>query len=177
MYFEKDTAAYGEYRVSGPGDQEGFGRWKLNYLCLAMVARRRDTKILELAKISAPQLKVHFVVGHNLLDPEEVVTRGNNGHPITTLQSWKKAAAKVGSIPRSLPAPTSLPPPGKMEIVGLNLGRRNLLHESKRPVEDGIQNATSMDGPFAKLKGENVNHEIMEEKQFNCFGKCCDVCF
>jgi hypothetical protein len=27
-----------------------------------------------------------------------------------------------------------------------------------------------MDGPYARLEGENVNHDIMDRKRFDCFG-------
>lgn len=68
MYIEKDTAAY---------------------------ARQRDQAIIELAKEVAPELKVHVLMGHNLLDPEEVVIKGNKGQPTTTLGQWQKVGLGV----------------------------------------------------------------------------------
>ena len=29
----------------------------------------------------------------------------------------------------------------------------------------------AMDGPYARLEGENVNHDIMDKERFDCFGE------
>ncbi|KAJ9115883.1 hypothetical protein QFC22_005026 [Naganishia vaughanmartiniae] len=131
MVFEKDTAAY---------------------------ARRRDENIIEVAKREAPGLQIIVKDGHNLLDPEVVVKKGNGGKCISTLVAWKKAAAKVGEIPRPLPTIMSLPDPGSLALPSAN-----------QPTLDGQNANAKMDGPFAHLKGENVNHDIMDKDRFDCF--------
>lgn len=55
------------------------------------VARQRDEYVVNtLIKQHAPHIKVIIKDGHNLLDPELVVKKGNNGKCISTLVSWKK---------------------------------------------------------------------------------------
>lgn len=131
MYIEKDTAAY---------------------------ARQRDQAIIELAREVAPEMNVHVLVGHNLLDPEQVVMKGNGGKPTTTMGQWKKAASVCGDIARPLPAPTSLPPPGDTK---LKVDTKK--DSASSSADDG------MSGPFAKLEGHNLNDEIMDTERFSAY--------
>ncbi|KAJ9104277.1 hypothetical protein QFC20_004559 [Naganishia adeliensis] len=118
-----------------------------------MVFEKRDEQILSIAKQHAPEIKIIIKDGHNLLDPELVVKKGNNGKCISTLVAWKKAAAKVGEVPKPLPPIQSLPDPGTLDL----------------PSATDRTSDASMDGPYAHLQGENVNHDIMNSERFNCF--------
>ncbi len=59
--------------------------------------------IRELAASVRPEMSIIVKMGHNLLDPEDVVKKGNGGKAVTTLMQWKK----VGGFELVLdPAPT-----------------------------------------------------------------------
>ncbi|KAJ9107732.1 hypothetical protein QFC21_001192 [Naganishia friedmannii] len=143
-------------RRSTPSSLEGMG----NYAHGVRKARQRDENIINVAKREAPGMQIIVKDGHNLLDPELVVKKGNGGKCISTLVAWKKAAAKVGEIPRPLPAIRMLPDPGSLALQSVNNPISSL---------DGRNGNTKMDGPFARLKGENVNHDIMDKDRFDCF--------
>lgn len=64
----------------------------------AAYARQRDAQILDLIKTQAPHIKVIVKHGHNLYDPELVVSKGNAGKAITTLNGWKKVSLSVSML-------------------------------------------------------------------------------
>lgn len=63
-------------------------------------ARQRDEQILSIAKQHAPEIKIIIKDGHNLLDPELVVKKGNNGKCISTLVAWKKVSLYFWGVKR-----------------------------------------------------------------------------
>ena len=86
MVFEKDTDAY---------------------------ARERDEQVVELAKKAG--VEVVIKVGRTLYDPDDLV-KHNGGKPTMSITQVEKAGEKIGSIPRPIKAPKTIPDPGNTNI-------------------------------------------------------------
>jgi len=86
LVFEKDTDAY---------------------------ARDRDEEVKKIAKEAGVEVLVKY--GRTLWDPDELV-KSNHGKPTMSITQTEVAGAKIGEIPRPLPAPTSLPDPGPLDL-------------------------------------------------------------
>jgi len=92
-------------------------------------------------------MRIHVVMGHNLVDPERIVS-AHEGKPVTTHASWVKASIKCGGVARPLPAIDRLPPRGS---VAIEPGTKELY-----PI---------------KLAGFSRNASIMDLDQFVAFGR------
>ncbi|KAF2249461.1 Cryptochrome/photolyase FAD-binding domain-containing protein [Trematosphaeria pertusa] len=94
-----------------------FREWQITHLVFEKdtdaYARERDDKVMELAKEAGVEVVVK--TGRTLYDPDELV-KHNKGKPTMSISQVQAAGAKIGHIPRPIPAPKSLPDPGKTEL-------------------------------------------------------------
>ncbi|KAF2686110.1 Cryptochrome/photolyase FAD-binding domain-containing protein [Lentithecium fluviatile CBS 122367] len=94
-----------------------FKEWKITHLVFEKdtdaYARERDEKVVELAKKAG--VEVIIKTGRTLYDPDELVKQ-NKGKPTMSITQVQAAGAKIGSIPRPIPSPKSLPDPGTTNL-------------------------------------------------------------
>ena len=94
-----------------------FKAWRITHLVFEKdtdaYARERDEKVQEIAR----QMGVHVIVktGRTLYDPDELV-KTNHGKPTMSISQVQAAAAKLGKVKEPIPAPTTLPDPGSLEL-------------------------------------------------------------
>jgi cryptochrome len=95
-----------------------FKAWKITHLVFEKdtdaYARDRDEKVMEIAKEAGVEVIVK--VGRTLYDPDELVKQ-NHGKPTMSISQVQAAGKKIGGIPRPIPAPETLPSPGKTDFV------------------------------------------------------------
>ncbi len=111
-------------------------------------ARHRDSAIRALASKVVPTMRIHEIMGHNLVDPSSIVS-AHGGKPVTTHAAWLTASIRCGGAPRPVPVVSRLPPPGAVAT------------------RTGVKNASY---PIA-LVGCNRNGHIMNHDQFTAFGR------
>ncbi|KAI9846042.1 MAG: hypothetical protein M1838_001424 [Thelocarpon superellum] len=94
-----------------------FKRWKITHLVFEKdtdaYGRERDDDVTRLAQDAGVEVLVRL--GRTLWDPDALVQK-NSGKPTMSLTQTMKAGAKVGRIPRHIPAPQSLPDPGNTTL-------------------------------------------------------------
>jgi cryptochrome len=136
-----------------------FKAWNITHLVFEKdtdaYARERDEKVMQLANEAG--VKVIVKVGRTLYDADELV-RQNHGKPTMSIGQVQAAGKKIGEIPRPIPAPTSLPDPGKT----------NLQFDQDKPTSDPDINAIQRDraeASYTSLAGPNGDFAVptMEE--------------
>ncbi|KAF9261148.1 Cryptochrome/photolyase FAD-binding domain-containing protein [Marasmius fiardii PR-910] len=136
-----------------------FNQWKITHLVFEKdtdaYGRNRDEKVMELAKNAGVEVVVKM--GRTLYDPDELVKQ-NKGKPTMSISQVQAAGAKIGEISQPIPAPTSLPDPGNMDLN----------FDQERPVNDPDLNASQRDGTetsYEALAGPNSDFAVpsMEE--------------
>jgi cryptochrome len=94
-----------------------FKDWKITHLVFEKdtdsYARDRDEEVMELAKKAGVEVVVR--TGRTLYDPDELIKQ-NKGKPTMSITQVQVAGAKIGDIARPIPAPKSLPDPGKTDL-------------------------------------------------------------
>ncbi|ODA79654.1 hypothetical protein RJ55_05248 [Drechmeria coniospora] len=94
-----------------------FKAWNVTHLVFEKdtdaYARERDEVVTRAAQEAGVEVIVRS--GRTLWDSDQVVAR-NNGKPTMSISQLQAAGAKVGSIPRPIPAPSRLPDPGEMTL-------------------------------------------------------------
>ena len=94
-----------------------FKAWKITHLVFEKdtdaYARDRDAVVMQAAKEAG--VEVITRTGRTLWDPDEVVKKNGN-KPTMSITQLQAAGKKVGEIPRPIPAPTSLPDPGELNL-------------------------------------------------------------
>ena len=94
-----------------------FKAWGISHLVFEKdvdaYAKDRDAKVMQMAKECG--VEVVTKSGRTLWDAEELVKK-NGGKPTMSISQVQNAGPKVGSIPRPLPAPKSLPDPGELKV-------------------------------------------------------------
>jgi cryptochrome len=95
-----------------------FKDWKITHLVFEKdtdaYARDRDEKVIRLAKDAGVEVIVR--TGRTLYDPDALV-KENKGKPTMTISQVQAAGAKIGGIARPIPAPKSLPSPGRTDLT------------------------------------------------------------
>ncbi|KAI4629507.1 uncharacterized protein J4E87_003771 [Alternaria ethzedia] len=136
-----------------------FKAWKITHLVFEKdtdaYARERDDKVTELAKKAG--VEVIMKTGRTLYDPDELV-KHNHGKPTMTINQVQAAGKKIGSIPRPIPAPKSLPDPGETDLK----------FDQEKPESAPDINAIQRDGDeasYSALAGPNGDFAVptMEE--------------
>jgi cryptochrome len=136
-----------------------FKEWKITHLVFEKdtdaYARDRDERVTELAKQAGVEVIVK--TGRTLYDPDELV-KENHGKPTMSMSQVQAAGAKIGEIPRPIPAPKSLPNPGKTDLT----------FDQDRPESNPDINAKQRDGDeksYHSLAGPNGDFAVptMEE--------------
>ncbi|KAF3195547.1 hypothetical protein TWF106_005435 [Orbilia oligospora] len=93
-----------------------FKAWNISHLVFEKdtdsYARKRDDEVLAKAKEAGVQCIVKY--GRTLWDSDDIV--GINGGPTMTTMQLQKAGQKIGSPPRPISAPISIPPPGDLSL-------------------------------------------------------------
>ncbi|KAJ6446431.1 DNA photolyase [Purpureocillium lavendulum] len=139
-----------------------FKAWKVTHLVFEKdtdsYAQERDKAVVEAAEKAG--VKVVMRSGRTLWDSDEIVAN-NNGKPTMSSSQLQAAAAKVGSVPRPIPAPQHLPDPGEMPTD----------FEQDQPDTKPDFNAprrTEEDTGYSKVAGPNGDFaiETMEELGF-----------
>ena len=92
-------------------------------------------------------MRIHVMMGHNLIDPDSIVS-AHGDKPVTTHASWLKASLRCGGIARPLPAIDRLPPRGSIAITPGATAAYPIL-----------------------LTGCNRNAQIMDSDQFTALGR------
>ncbi|KAF2125898.1 cryptochrome-2 [Dothidotthia symphoricarpi CBS 119687] len=114
-----------------------FKAWKITHLVFEKdtdaYARERDDKVMKLAEEAGVQVIVK--TGRTLYDPDELVKQ-NHGKPTMSISQVQSAGKRIGSIPRPIPAPTSLPDPGATDVT----------FEQEKPEEKPDINSIQRDG-------------------------------
>lgn len=94
-----------------------FKAWKITHLVFEKdtdaYAKERDAEVVEHAKKAG--VKIVMKSGRTLWDSDEVV-KANGGKPTMSMSQIISAGEKVGEIKRPVDAPTSLPPPGDLNL-------------------------------------------------------------
>jgi cryptochrome len=94
-----------------------FKLWKITHLVFEKdtdaYARDRDAGVAKLAKEAG--VEVISRMGRTLYDPDELV-RKNGNKPTVSMSQVQKAAAALGEPTTPIPAPTSLPDPGDVDL-------------------------------------------------------------
>ncbi|EHA56224.1 hypothetical protein MCOR07_003229 [Pyricularia oryzae] len=94
-----------------------FKAWKVTHLVFEKdtdaYARQRDEVVKKAAQ--AAGVKVITRYGRTLWDSDAIV-KANGGEPTMSMARLRTVGAKVGSIPRPIPAPKALPDPGEMPL-------------------------------------------------------------
>lgn len=128
LVFEKDTDAYG---------------------------RERDEQVMELAKTAGVEVVVK--TGRTLYDPDELV-RQNHGKPTMSINQVQAAGKKIGQIPRPIPAPKSLPGPGKVDFD---------FHQEKPSNSPDINDAqrNTDEASYSSLAGPNGDFAVPTMKE------------
>lgn len=131
-----------------------FKEWKITHLVFEKdtdaYARDRDEKVMELAKKAG--VKVVVKTGRTLYDPDDLV-KENHGKPTMSINQVQSAGAKIGDIPRPIPAPKSLPDPGKTDLS----------FDQERPANDPDINAIQRDADeksYTALTGPNGDFAV-----------------
>lgn len=136
-----------------------FKEWNITHLVFEKdtdaYARERDEKVSQLAQEAGVEVLVR--VGRTLYDPDELV-RKNNGRPTMSISQVQASGAKIGRIPRPIPAPKSLPDPGET----------NLSFDHDKPLRDPDFNAIqrhASDTSYNQLAGPHGDFAVptMEE--------------
>ena len=150
-----------------------FKAWKISHLVFEKdtdaYARERDDNVMRLAKDAGVEVVVK--VGRTLYDPEELV-KANGGKPTMSITQVEhvsdlppqlgvsilkpvQAAQKLPDIPRSIPAPKSLPDPGDTSLV----------ISQDRPASEPDINHTqrcSAETSYAHLSGPGLDFAVPE---------------
>lgn len=136
-----------------------FKAWNITHLVFEKdtdaYARDRDEKVMEIAEKAG--VKVITKVGRTLYDPDELVNQ-NHGKPTMSITQVQAAGKKIGEIPRPIPAPKSLPDPGKTDLK----------FEQEKPSNSPDMNSTQRDGEeasYTSLAGPKGDFSVptMEE--------------
>ncbi|KAF2757915.1 Cryptochrome/photolyase FAD-binding domain-containing protein [Pseudovirgaria hyperparasitica] len=94
-------------------------KWRITHIVFEKdtdaYARDRDEAVRELARKAGVEVIVRM--GRTLYDPDELV-RENGGKPTMSITQVQNAGKKL-TIPRPIPAPTSLPDPGDTDLSGI----------------------------------------------------------
>ena len=94
-----------------------FKTWKVTHLVFEKdtdaYARDRDAAIIRAAKDAG--VEVIERSGRTLWDSDLLVEK-NHGKPAMSISQVQSAGSKIGSIPRPIPAPKSLPSPGETSL-------------------------------------------------------------
>jgi len=139
-----------------------FKVWRVTHLVFEKdtdaYARNRDADIADAAEKSG--VEVIIVSGRTLWDSDELVSK-NNGKPLISISQVQTAGPKIGSIPRPIPPPTSIPDPGDL----------NLEFEQEQPGQVPDYNKASRahsDKSYDKISGPNGDFAVptMEELGF-----------
>lgn len=136
-----------------------FKEWKITHLVFEKdtdaYGRERDEKVKELAKKAGVEVVTRY--GRTLYDPDELV-KHNKNKPTMSISQVQAAGAKIGDIPRPIPAPNTLPNPGPTTL--------SFAH--KKPESHPDINAIQRDGKensYTALAGPNGDFAVptMEE--------------
>ncbi|PHH88627.1 hypothetical protein CDD83_7285 [Cordyceps sp. RAO-2017] len=138
-----------------------FRAWRVTHLVFEKdtdaYARERDAAVAEAAKEAGVELVVRS--GRTLWDSDALVDK-HGGKPTMSMAQLRAAGAKLGPVPRPLPAPDRLPDPGDMPLdfehgpppdaePDLNADRR----------VDGVSSYRSVAGPKGDFAIETM-HEL-----------------
>jgi deoxyribodipyrimidine photolyase len=131
-----------------------FKAWKITHLVFEKdtdaYARDRDEKVMEIAKEAGVEVIVK--VGRTLYDPDELVKQ-NHGKPTMSISQVQAAGKKIGGIPRPIPAPKTLPSPGKTDFN----------FDQEKPAHEPDINAIQRDGDeasYSALAGPNGDFAV-----------------
>jgi cryptochrome len=80
-------------------------------------ARDRDAEITKLAKEAGVEIITR--TGRTLYDPDELVKR-NGKKPTMSMSQLQKACATLGEPAKPIPAPTSIPDPGDVDLSSID---------------------------------------------------------
>ncbi|KAG7095056.1 hypothetical protein E1B28_005846 [Marasmius oreades] len=136
-----------------------FNEWKITHLVFEKdtdaYGNDRDQNVIELAKKAGVDVVVK--IGRTLYDPDQLV-KENKGKPTMSISQVQAAGARIGQIPRPIPAPQSLPDPGNTDLS---------FHQ-ERPLNDPDFNTAQRDGTdksYEALAGPNNDFAVptMEE--------------
>ncbi|KAF2139579.1 uncharacterized protein K452DRAFT_360356 [Aplosporella prunicola CBS 121167] len=94
-----------------------FRSWRVTHLVFEKdtdaYARERDEMILKFAQEAGVEVIVK--TGRTLYDPDLLV-KENHGKPTMSITTVQNLAKKLGTVPRPIPAPRTLPDPGHTDI-------------------------------------------------------------
>ncbi|KAK2605290.1 hypothetical protein N8I77_008139 [Diaporthe amygdali] len=134
-----------------------FKAWNVTHLVFEKdtdaYARDRDDAVTKAAKEAG--VEVITKSGRTLWDSDEVV-KANGGKPTMSASQLQAAGGKCGKIAQPIPAPKSLPDPGKMPI-------EDLANEHEEPPANPDFNAawrTLKDSGYTKLAGPKGDFAI-----------------
>jgi deoxyribodipyrimidine photolyase len=131
-----------------------FKAWKITHLVFEKdtdaYARDRDEQVMKIAKEAGIEIVVK--VGRTLYDPDQLV-KENHGKPTMSISQVQAAGKKIGSIPRPIPAPKSLPNPGPMD---LNFDQEK---PAQQPDINAIQRE-STEASYSALAGPNGDFAV-----------------
>ena len=131
-----------------------FKAWKPSHLVFEKdidpYAKERDEEVIKLAKKAG--VEVIMGQGRTLYDSDELV-KNNGGKPTMSITQVQQAGAKIGDIPRPIPAPDWLPDPGDTYLD----------FDQGKPSQDPDINATQRDGEeqsYTKLAGPDGDFAV-----------------
>jgi deoxyribodipyrimidine photolyase len=131
-----------------------FKAWKITHLVFEKdtdaYARDRDEQVMKIAKEAGIEIVVK--VGRTLYDPDQLV-KENHGKPTMSISQVQAAGKKIGSIPRPIPAPKSLPNPGPMDLN----------FDQEKPAQEPDINAIqreSTEASYSALAGPNGDFAV-----------------
>lgn len=94
-----------------------FKAWRISHLVFEKdtdaYAKERDEKVMQMAKEAG--VEVIIKTGRTLYDPDELV-KANGDRPTMSMTQVEHAGAKIGPIPRPIPAPKKIPDPGDTSL-------------------------------------------------------------
>ena len=94
-----------------------FKAWKVTHLVFERdtdaYARERDEFVVKAALEAGVEVITRY--GRTLWDSDEIVVK-HHGKPTMSITQLQAAGAKIGPVPRPLPAPDHLPDPGEMPV-------------------------------------------------------------
>lgn len=98
-----------------------FKLWNITHLVFEKdtdaYARDCDAEVRKLAREAGVEIITRM--GRTLYDPDELV-RINNKQPTMSISQVQKAAAMLGEPAKTIPAPTSLPDPGDVDLSSID---------------------------------------------------------
>lgn len=125
----------------------------------------RDAQVAALAKSAG--VKVHIVLGHTLYDGAVVISKNKGKIPPRSYGPFLKLLDGLPKVPQPIPAPTSIPDPGTLDLTGFERPDHSVAAFREEDVnkETRLTGSTERDQSYESFNGPNGDFAVptMEE--------------